>query len=106
MTLEIFALILGDGAWGTTLAILLSNNRHDVLVWSVFGDHLDELDKKRENEKYLKGIKIPDNIIFEKDLKKAIEFGDFIIFSKCNERIRAKNIKKNDGDFERRAWKC
>ena len=57
--------ILGDGAWGTTLAILLSKNGHDVLVWSIFGDHLEKLDKERENEKYLKGIKIPKDIIFE-----------------------------------------
>lgn len=73
--------ILGDGAWGTTLAILLSKNGHDVLVWSVFSDHLEELDRKRENKKYLKGIMIPNNITFEKDLKKAIEFSDYIVFS-------------------------
>jgi len=73
--------ILGDGAWGTTLAILLSNNGHEVLVWSVFSDHLDQLDKKRENKKYLKGIKISNNIIFEKDIKKAIEFSDYIVIS-------------------------
>ena len=73
--------ILGDGAWGTTLAILLSKNGHEVTVWSVFGDHLDILDKQRENKKYLKGIKIPENIIFEKDIKKAIEFGEYIVFS-------------------------
>ncbi len=73
--------ILGDGAWGTTLAILLSKNGHDVLVWSVFADHLEKLDKERENKKYLKGIKIPKNIVFEKDLQKAIEFGDYIVFA-------------------------
>ena len=98
--------ILGDGAWGTTLAILLSNNGHDVLVWSVFGDHLDKLDKQRENEKYLKGIKIPDNIIFEKNLKKAIEFGDFIIFSIPSKFFRSvcQMIKKEKVSLKKKVF--
>jgi glycerol-3-phosphate dehydrogenase (NAD(P)+) len=73
--------ILGDGAWGTTLAILLSKNSHNVNVWSAFPEHLEELDKKRENKKYLEGIKIPKSIIFEKDLEKAIIFSEWIIFA-------------------------
>ena len=73
--------ILGDGAWGTTLAILLSKNGHEVTVWSAFPEYLDVLDKERENKTYLKGIKIPANIVFEKDLGKAIEFGEYIVFS-------------------------
>jgi len=73
--------ILGDGAWGTTLAILLSKNGHEVTVWSAFPEHLDALDKERENATYLKGIKIPTDIVFEKDLGRAIEFGEYIVFS-------------------------
>ena len=74
-------IILGDGAWGTTLAILLSENGHNVSVWSAFPEHLREIDKKRENKKYLAGIKISKNIIFEKDLNKVIEKSDWIIFA-------------------------
>jgi glycerol-3-phosphate dehydrogenase (NAD(P)+) len=90
--------ILGDGAWGTTLAILLSENGHEVMVWSAFPEHLDILDKKRENEMYLKGIKIPENIAFEKDLSKAIEFGEYIVFSIPSKFFRevTKNIKKEN----------
>lgn len=90
--------ILGDGAWGTTLAILLSKNGHDVKVWSVFGEHLDLLDKTRENKKYLEGIKIPQNIVFEKDLKKAIESSDYIVFSIPSKFFRdvASKIKKEN----------
>jgi len=94
--------ILGDGAWGTTLAILLSNNGHEVMVWSAFPEHLDILDKKRENETYLKGIKIPLDIVFEKDLGKAIEFGEYIVFSIPSKFFRevAKNIKKEGASLK------
>ncbi|MFA5432652.1 MAG: NAD(P)H-dependent glycerol-3-phosphate dehydrogenase [Candidatus Paceibacterota bacterium] len=90
--------ILGDGAWGTTLAILLSKNGHEVTVWSAFPEHLDILDKRRENETYLKGIKIPENIVFEKDLSKAIEFGEYIVFSIPSKFFRevAMSIKKEN----------
>lgn len=73
--------ILGDGAWGTTLAVLLSENGHEVVVWSAFPEHLEVLDRERENAEYLKGIKIPGNIVFEKDLGKAVELGEYIVFS-------------------------
>lgn len=88
--------ILGDGAWGTTLAIVLSKNGHDVMVWSAFPEHLDLLDKERENKTYLKGITIPPSILFERDLGKAIEFGEYIVFSIPSKFFRdvAKNIKK------------
>jgi len=73
--------ILGDGAWGTTLAILLFNNGHNVSVWSVFPEHLDLLDKVRENKKYLPGIKIPQGIVFEKDLSRAVNKSEWIVFA-------------------------
>lgn len=90
--------ILGDGAWGTTLAILLSKNGHEVTVWSAFPDYLDVLSKERENKIYLKGIKIPSSIVFEKDLGKAIEFGEYIVFSIPSKFFRdvAKKIKKEN----------
>jgi glycerol-3-phosphate dehydrogenase (NAD(P)+) len=90
--------ILGDGAWGTTLAILLSKNGHQVTVWSAFPEYLDVLDRERENKTYLKGIKIPSNIIFEKDLSKAIEFGEYIVFSIPSKFFRdvARKVKEKD----------
>lgn len=90
--------ILGDGAWGTTLAILLSKNGHQVTVWSAFPEYLDVLDKERENKTYLKGIKIPSNIVFEKDLGKAIEFGEYIVFSIPSKFFRdvARKVKEEN----------
>ncbi len=88
--------ILGDGAWGTTLAILLFNNGHNVSVWSVFPEHLDLLNKARENKKYLPGIKIPEGIVFEKDLSKAIDKSEWIIFAIPSKFFRevAREVKK------------
>lgn len=73
--------ILGDGAWGTTLGILLSRKNIPVTMWSIFPDALTYLDKVRENKKYLPGVKIPQNILFQADLSKAIKSADIIIIA-------------------------
>ena len=42
-------LIIGAGAWGTALALHLSNNRRRVLLWSRDADHTESLEKDKEN---------------------------------------------------------
>ncbi|MFA7141930.1 MAG: NAD(P)H-dependent glycerol-3-phosphate dehydrogenase [Candidatus Paceibacterota bacterium] len=71
--------ILGDGAWATTLAILLDKNGHKVVVWSIFPDYLEELDLKRVNDRYLPSIAIPKGIEFEKDINKAVSESEIIV---------------------------
>ncbi|MDD3032611.1 MAG: NAD(P)-dependent glycerol-3-phosphate dehydrogenase [Candidatus Pacebacteria bacterium] len=71
--------ILGDGAWATTLAILLSNNRNKVILWSSFPEYLDELDSKRVNKKYLGDFIIPQEVVFEKDINKAVLQSEIIV---------------------------
>ena len=71
--------ILGDGAWATTLGILLNKNGHKVTIWSNFPDYLDELNLKRVNEKYLPGFSIPKEISFEKDINEAVSSSDIVV---------------------------
>ncbi|OIO35580.1 MAG: glycerol-3-phosphate dehydrogenase [Candidatus Omnitrophica bacterium CG1_02_44_16] len=64
--------ILGDGGWGTTLAILLYNKGMNITLWSVFDDYAKILDESRHNINFLKGIKIPRGIRITSDLKEAL----------------------------------
>ena len=41
--------VLGSGAWGTALAMLLSDNGHEVLLWSPFAEHTEELRRTRKS---------------------------------------------------------
>jgi glycerol-3-phosphate dehydrogenase (NAD(P)+) len=56
--------VLGDGGWGTTLAILLANKGFDITLWGAFPDYIEILKRGRENVKFLPGVKIPNNIRF------------------------------------------
>ena len=56
--------VIGDGAWGTALAINALENKHDVVIWGAFPEYLDEIREKRENRKFLPGVRIPDELQF------------------------------------------
>jgi glycerol-3-phosphate dehydrogenase (NAD(P)+) len=73
--------IIGDGGWGTTLAILLSRKGFDLTLWSVSKEYAAHLDRKRINNKFLPNILIPRNVRITSDLKEAIEYKDLIIFA-------------------------
>jgi glycerol-3-phosphate dehydrogenase (NAD(P)+) len=51
--------ILGDGAWGTALALVLERGGHAVALWSKFPDYAAEMKGKRENSKFLPGVALP-----------------------------------------------
>lgn len=38
--------VLGAGSWGTALALLLSNNGHEVTLWSVIEQEVEMLKEK------------------------------------------------------------
>ena len=42
--------VLGDGGWGTTLAILLFRKGFNVSLWSVSKEYASYLDRKRINK--------------------------------------------------------
>ena len=54
--------IIGDGGWGTALAILLQTKGIDTILWSAFPEYAEHLKKTRENTKFLKGIPIPEDL--------------------------------------------
>jgi glycerol-3-phosphate dehydrogenase (NAD(P)+) len=55
--------VIGSGGWGTALSIILSENNHNVKLWTRELEVEDEINTKRTNSKFLKGVTIPENII-------------------------------------------
>lgn len=71
--------VIGDGGWGTTLAILLNQQGYQVVLWGAFADYLKTLEKTRENPKFLSGVKIPDGICFSADINQAINQASLVV---------------------------
>ena len=54
--------IIGSGAMATVCAIILQQNGHKVSIWGHASKSIDELNKNRENDRLLPGVRIPDCI--------------------------------------------
>ena len=65
--------IIGAGSWGIALAYLLTNNGHDVTVWTRRKEAADQFQKDHENKDKLPGVVLPDSVLFTSDLKEAVE---------------------------------
>lgn len=74
------ATVLGDGGWGTALALLLLANGHDVTLWGHSPEDLNVIRKKREN-KYLKGVFIPTDLKLESDPETAVKDAELIVLA-------------------------
>jgi len=81
--------ILGDGGWGTALAILLCRKGFKVTIWSAFKGYARYLNKKRMNTKFLPSIKIPDQVIITHDLKEAIKDKQIIVLAIPSQYLRS-----------------
>jgi glycerol-3-phosphate dehydrogenase (NAD(P)+) len=54
--------VLGDGAWGTALSMVLVERGAAVIQWSWSAERALELQTSRMNRKYLPGYKMPDGV--------------------------------------------
>ena len=88
--------IIGDGGWGTTLAVLLADKGIPVTLWGAFPDYLVEMSRRRENRKFLPGIKLPASIILTADIETAVQMGDIIVLAVPSQYLLdvLKKIKK------------
>ena len=81
--------IIGDGAMASVLAMLLSEKQkpsdepratnHEVRIWGYDRRQLAQIEKYRENKKFLPGYKLPASLAFEPDDKRIMAGADLII---------------------------
>lgn len=62
--------IFGSGAWGTAISMLMSDNGHNVTLWSKFENEAEVLRNTRENP-LLPGVGIPEGINITSNLEDA-----------------------------------
>src|SRR5205809_5793762 len=69
--------VFGDGAWGTTIAVLLAQNpEHRVTLWSAFEENGRLLRERRENVRLLPGVPIPATVRLTGDIVEAVDQAD------------------------------
>jgi len=81
--------VLGTGAWGTTLAQVIVDAGHEVLMWGRNSDVVTEINSHHTNEKFLPGSILPESIIATTDIERALQFSDLIILAVPAQTLRA-----------------
>lgn len=80
--------VLGDGAWGTALAMVLTGNGHDAALWGPFPDYLDEMRTRRENVRFLPGVSLPEGLRLEPDLAAAVAGAELLVLASPSQYLR------------------
>ena len=73
--------VIGAGSWGTALARLLTNNGHDVIMWSIIEDEIAMLKSEHEHKDKLPGVKLPEALKFTTDLQEAVAGKEVLVLA-------------------------
>lgn len=79
--------VLGAGAWGTALTILLARNGHDVKLYAHTEEETELLQSFRENVRYLPGFAIPAEVEFRTS-SEGVEAGDLLVMAVPSGNVR------------------
>ena len=66
--------LLGGGSWGTTLALVLKDNGHQVVVWEFDAEQAEEV--KRARGVVLRSLvdEVPLDVLFEEERAELVHF--------------------------------
>jgi glycerol-3-phosphate dehydrogenase (NAD(P)+) len=81
--------VLGAGAWGTALGLVLHRRLHDVVLWGHDAAHLEEVQKTGRNERYLPGADLPRDWTFEPDMARAVADAGCAVVAVPSKAMRA-----------------
>ncbi|MBV9624480.1 MAG: NAD(P)-dependent glycerol-3-phosphate dehydrogenase, partial [Acidobacteria bacterium] len=81
--------IIGAGAWGTALSIVLGRKRrHSVRLWAYEEQVRDSIATRRENAAFLPGEEIPDSVSVTGDLRHALSGAEVVVGAMPSQHCR------------------
>src|ERR1019366_6873926 len=82
--------VIGGGAWGTGIAIVLGRKgTHNVRLWAHETDVCESIAQKRVNERFLPGRNIPDSVTATNDLSAALRGAQIVVSVMPSQHCRA-----------------
>ncbi|MBR3150224.1 MAG: NAD(P)-dependent glycerol-3-phosphate dehydrogenase [Eubacterium sp.] len=84
--------VLGAGTWGIALAKMLSQNGHNVTVWSALQKELDVLSSTHKHPN-LSGVIIPDKIRYTSSIEQVCKDKELVMFSVASPYVRSTAAK-------------
>jgi len=82
--------IIGAGAWGTSLAIVLGRKSgHEVRLWANEPEVCQSIARTRTNERFLPGFALPEPVLATADLSEAVAGADIVVSVMPSQHCRA-----------------
>jgi glycerol-3-phosphate dehydrogenase (NAD(P)+) len=80
--------VLGAGSWGTTVAKVIADGGHDVVLWSRREELAAEINRTGRNGDYLPGVDLPKNLVAQSDIALALENASQVYFAIPSQSLR------------------
>lgn len=80
--------VIGGGAWGTALAIVLAPRFERVRLWVYETDVAQRMQSGRQNDTYLPGFQLAENILITSDLGVSLEDADAVLSVMPSHHVR------------------
>lgn len=86
---------VGGGSFATALAILLAKKGDEVSIYARDKNVVEDINKNRKNDKYIKGLTIPENVTAYNSIDEAVKGAKYVVLGIPSNVIRdmAKNLK-------------
>lgn len=81
--------VIGSGAWGTTLALLLSKKGIATTLWEHRAERAAEMQQRRENRDFFPGFPFPDALQVTADIGEAVQQKKLLVLVTPSQKMRA-----------------
>lgn len=80
--------VIGSGAWGTTLALLLATSGVETVLWEYRAERASAMQQARENTLFLPGFRFPAALRVTADIAEAARERDMLLLVTPSQRMR------------------
>jgi len=80
--------VIGGGAWGTALANVLAANDHAVALWAREPDVVEDINRHRENHRFLPGVCVRDGVSALGRIDDALGGAELVIYVAPSHALR------------------
>ena len=81
--------VLGDGGWGTALALMLARNGHAPRVWGPSAEYIAEIRQTRRNPKFPPGVELPESLTWTADPDETLASAEAVVMVVPSKYVRA-----------------
>jgi len=80
--------VIGSGAWGTTLALLLAKNGVETVIWDHQAERAATMQQQRENTLFLPGFRFPETLRVTASIDEAARDREMLLLVTPSQRMR------------------